>query len=96
MIPYIIGNLAPKSTYYTKGLVKYFPGRELFRAVPSQNGDKFATSPLFVEQLWSGCWPRVALFALPTKALGYDLLCGPGCARPPLLVRVSVAIPHGS
>ena len=26
-------------------MVKYVPGRGFFRAVPSQNGDKFATPP---------------------------------------------------
>ena len=45
MIPYMVGKLAPNSTHFTKGLVKYVPGRGYFRAVPSQNGDNFVTSP---------------------------------------------------
>ena len=46
MIPYMVGKFAPNSTHFTKGLVKYVPGRGYFRVVPSQNGDKFVTSPL--------------------------------------------------
>ena len=45
MISYMVGKLAPSSTHSTKGLVKYVPGRGYFRAVPSQNGDKYVTSP---------------------------------------------------
>ena len=45
MIPYMVGKLAPNSTYSIKGLVKYVPGRRHFCAVPSQNGDKIVTSP---------------------------------------------------
>ena len=45
MIPYMIGKLAPNSSYLTRGLVKYVPGRYYFRAVPSQNGDILVTSP---------------------------------------------------
>ena len=44
MIPYIIGKLAPNSSHLTMGLVKYVPGRDYFRAVPSQNGDKCVIS----------------------------------------------------
>ena len=41
------GKLAPNSSHLhlTRGLVKYVPGRGDFRAVSSQNGDKFVTSP---------------------------------------------------
>ena len=47
MIPYMVDKLAPSSTYFDRGLVKYVPGGSYFRAVLSQNGDKlFATSPL--------------------------------------------------
>ena len=46
MIPYMVGKLAPNSSHLTRGLVKYVPGRGYFRAVPSQNGDKFVTSSL--------------------------------------------------
>ena len=45
MIPYMVGKLAPYSSYSTRGLVKYVPGRGYFRAVSSQNGDKNVTSP---------------------------------------------------
>ena len=45
MIPYMVGKLAPNSSRLTRGLVKYVPGGDYFRAVPSQNGDKFVTSP---------------------------------------------------
>ena len=45
MIRYMVGKLAPNSSQLTKGLVKYVPGRGCFRAVFSQNGDKFVTSP---------------------------------------------------
>ena len=45
MIPYMVGKLAPNSTHSTRGLVKYVPARGYFRAVPSQNGDKFVISP---------------------------------------------------
>ena len=40
MIPYMVGKLGPKSTHFTRGLVKYIPGRGYFRAVPSKNGKK--------------------------------------------------------
>ena len=42
----MIGKLAPNSSHFTSGVVKYVPGRGYFRAVSSQNGDKFVTSPL--------------------------------------------------
>ena len=41
----MVGKLAPNSSHLATGLVKYVPGRGYFRAVPSQNGDIFATSP---------------------------------------------------
>ena len=37
--------LVPNSTHSTRGLVKYVPDRGYFRAVLSQNGDIFITSP---------------------------------------------------
>ena len=43
--PHMVGKLAPNSTHFTRELVKYVPGRGFFRAVPSQNGEKFVTSP---------------------------------------------------
>ena len=45
MIPYMVGKLASNLSHLTRGLVKYVSGRNYFRAVPSQNGDKFVTSP---------------------------------------------------
>ena len=45
MIPYMVSKIAPNSLYLTRGLVKYVPGRGYFRAVPSQNGDKYVSSP---------------------------------------------------
>ena len=69
MILYIAGKLAPNSPHFTKGLVKYVHGRGYFRAVPSQNGDKHATSPTppIVERLL----PRVPwLLAELEGALG--------------------------
>ena len=41
----MVGKLASNSTHSIRGLVKYIPDRGYFRAVPSQNGDKFVTSP---------------------------------------------------
>ena len=41
----MVGMLAPNPTHSTRGLVKYVPGRDYFRAVPSQNEDKFVTPP---------------------------------------------------
>ena len=45
MIPYMVGKLAPNSSHSTRGLVKYVPGKGYFCAVPTQNGDKYVTSP---------------------------------------------------
>ena len=45
MITYMVGKLAPSTSHLTRGLVKYVSGRGYFRAVPSQNGYKFVTSP---------------------------------------------------
>ena len=45
MIPYMVRKLAPNSSHLTRGLVKSVPGRGYFRAVPSQNGDKYVTPP---------------------------------------------------
>ena len=45
MIPYMVGKLTPNLSHLTRGLVKYIPVRGYFRAVSSQNGDKYVTSP---------------------------------------------------
>ena len=45
MIPYMAGKLTPNASEFTRGLVKYVPGKSYFRAVPSQNGDIFVTPP---------------------------------------------------
>ena len=34
MIPYMVGMLASNITHFTRGLIKYVPGKRLFRAVP--------------------------------------------------------------
>ena len=44
-MPYVVGELAPNSSHLAGVLVKYVPGRGFFRAVSSQNRDKFVTSP---------------------------------------------------
>ena len=56
MIPYMVGKFAPNSSHLTRGLVKYIPDRGYFRAVPSQNGDKYVTNPsppIIVELVFS-------------------------------------------
>ena len=45
MIPYMVSKLAPYSSHLNWKLVKHVPGRGYFRAVPSQTGDKYVTSP---------------------------------------------------
>ena len=60
MIPYMVGKLAPNSSYLTRELVKYVPGRGYFRAAPSQNGDKYVTSPTP---------PPIVELVVPAKAL---------------------------
>ena len=45
MIPYVVGKLAPNSSHLTREFLKYVSGRSYFRAVSSQGGDKFVTSP---------------------------------------------------
>ena len=55
MITYIINKLAPSSTHFIRGLTKIVPYRGWFRAVASQNGDKFATSstlPIAGRPVW--------------------------------------------
>ena len=67
MTLYMIGKLTPNSPHFTRGLVKYVPGRGYFRAVFSQNGDKFATSPTppIVERLSYPNMPRKESEAVP-------------------------------
>ena len=45
MIIYMAGKLDLNSIHFTRGLVKYVPGRGYFLTVLFKNGDKFATSP---------------------------------------------------
>ena len=45
MIPYVVGKLALNLLHLTRGLVKYVYGRGYLRVVPSQNGEKYVTSP---------------------------------------------------
>ena len=77
MILYMVGKLAPNSPHFTRGLVKYVPGRGYFRAVPSQNGDKFATSPPppIVERLGISCVSEATVYALQKKRFpGVDVV----------------------
>ena len=69
MIPYMVGKLAPNSSHLTRGLVKYVPGRGYFRAVPSQNEDKYVSFP--PPQLLN--WSKV-----DEKSCVTFLLCDPG------------------
>ena len=41
----MVGKLAPNLSHLTRGLVKSVPGRGFFRAVPSENGEKYVTYP---------------------------------------------------
>ena len=50
------GKLAPNSSRLTRGLVKHVPGRGYFRAMSSQNGDKYATSPARPQSLNWSCY----------------------------------------
>ena len=45
MILNLGSKLALNSAHFTRGLVKHAAGRGYFRAVPSQTGDEFVTSP---------------------------------------------------
>ena len=45
MNPCMLGKLAPNSSHLTRGLFKHVPGRSYFRAISSQNEDKYVTSP---------------------------------------------------
>ena len=73
MIPYMVGKLASKSSHLTRGLVKYVPGRDYFRAIPSKNGDKFVTSrpPRSLNGSLSGS---------PQSLLEWDSLHSPLCS----------------
>ena len=66
MIPYRVDKLALNPTYSTRGLVKYVPGRDYFRAAPSQNGDKCVTSPPPLNRLTG----RQAIIWHPTADAG--------------------------
>ena len=48
----------PESIAFDWGLVKYVPGRGYFRAVPSQNGDKFVTPPPPPPPIVNGSRPK--------------------------------------
>ena len=65
MISYMVGKLTPNLSHLTWGLVKYVPGRDYFRAVPSQNGDKYVTSspPAIVEVVLYRCYSRRRVWA---------------------------------
>ena len=58
MIPYMVGKLASNVSHLTRWLVKYVPSRGYFRAVPSQNGDKYVISSPPPQSLnWSQAAP---------------------------------------
>ena len=71
MIPYMIGKLAPNSSHFTRGLVKYIPGRSYFRAVPSQNGDKFVTSPPPPNRCWCKLFLLSTVLDIPRRSNYY-------------------------
>ena len=84
MIPYMVGKLAPISSHFTRGLVKYVPGRSYFRAVSYQNGNKYVTSPP----------PPIVELVL---SLLFDdvLFCLPFCWCPCMAINVSVQYDGG-
>ena len=43
--PNMVGKLAPNSIHFTRRLVKYVPGRGLFRAIPSQKRGQICEIP---------------------------------------------------
>ena len=73
----MVGKLAPNSSHLTRGLVKYVLGRGYFRAVPSQNGDKYVTSPAPRNFVLGSKALTVLLFrALGFSTMGYSMfLC---------------------
>ena len=77
----MVGKLAPNSSHLTRGLVKYVPSRDYFRAVSSQNGDEFVTSPP----------PRIAELVLRQSRL---LLAISGSILLRKTAIPPVAIPH--
>ena len=77
MIPYMVGKLAPNLSHFTRGLAKYVPGRGYFRAIPSQNRDKYVTSPTPPQSLnWSAvpvnvhCIEGISIFEGPEEVNG--------------------------
>ena len=97
MIPYMVGKLASNPTYSTRGLVKYVPGRDYFRAVYSQNGDKFviSPSPSIVERVYTlrvtfvtagGVRYRTA--SGRGKYIGYELRIETGTERTTIIVDI--------
>ena len=64
MIPYMVGKLSLNPTHFTRGVVKYVPGRSYFRDVLSRNGDKFVTFPPPPQSLSRGVLFYVAFSTL--------------------------------
>ena len=88
MIPYMVGKLAPNSSYLTRRLVKYVSGRGSFRTVPSQNGDKIVTSPpppqsLNVHFLFRCVAHSLSLLSLSSYNIWVFLHCLYGCLSCP-------------
>ena len=79
MIPYMVGKLAPNTTHPTRRVIKYVPRRDYFRAAPSQNGDKFVTSPTppIVEWIDRGIIyaARMGVDRCFSAAAGLKMLC---------------------
>ena len=81
MIPYMVGKVAPISSHLTRGSVKYVPGRSYIRAVPSQNGEKYVTSPPRPQSLnWSrgehsSAQSSIIFILRPVSLLGRRTTC---------------------
>ena len=84
MIPYMVGKLAPDSSHLTRGLAKSVPGRGYFRAIPSQNRDKYVTSPIKHTQSGirffrtSSCNRRITNIISVVERFGRKPLCSSG------------------
>ena len=76
MIPYMVGKGAPNSSHLTRGLVKYVLGRGYFRAVHSQNGHKYVTSPpplivdFFGTREFDSYPSRICVLSFVTESVG--------------------------
>ena len=85
MIPYLVGKLASNSSHSTRGLVKCVPGRSYFRAISSQNVDKFVKSPPPPQSL-NGSFGHKCSKTNATRSIS-DVCDGPGLPLSPRLAR---------